>query len=165
MLLLISGLDLTKQEITTLGKFYEEAQNGQEALYKVVWLPVVEKSTPWNKKNKNSFEELQQMMSWYTVPDPSKIKPEVIKYIQEKWHFTKKMMLVPIDPKGRVQSLNALDMLWIWGNLAFPFTDDREESLCEDQKWEVLELLLGGFNQTILNWVISSLPQNHRQIL
>ncbi|KAJ7956133.1 protein SIEVE ELEMENT OCCLUSION B-like [Quillaja saponaria] len=79
------------------------------------------------------------------------IAPAIIKYIKEEWNFSKRLTLVALDPQGRV-SPNALNMLWIWGNLAFPFTREKEETLWKAETWG-LELLLDGIDSTTLNWI------------
>lgn len=160
MLLLVSGFDISKEEIDTLGKIYQEAQTKGEAQYYVVWIPVVEKTTTWDQETQQKFDQLISLMPWYVVPEPSKIKAEVIKYIKKEWHFENKMIVVPIDRRGSVQSLNALDMLLIWGNKAYAsiFGEKDQESIWETQKIWTLELLLGGIDNNfslVLDWVRS----------
>ncbi|KAJ4822520.1 hypothetical protein Tsubulata_048065 [Turnera subulata] len=152
VLLLISGLDISKEEILTLGKLYQEAQMRPDVQYHVLWIPIVDKTTTWDQDKQQKFEKLLSLMPWYTVPEPSKIKAEVIKYIKKVWEYTGKTMLVPLDPQGRVQSMNALDMLWIWGNSAFPFFHGKEESLWEMQSWTI-DLFIDGIDKNIINWV------------
>jgi hypothetical protein len=76
----------------------------------------------------------------------------VIKYIKEVWNYTKRAILVALDPQGRLSSQNALHMIWIWGNLAFPFTSEKEESLWKQEIWS-LELLVDGIDPALLDWV------------
>ena len=92
------------------------------------------------------------MMPWFSVHEPSIIERSVIRFIKEKWNFTKKTILVALDPQGKVSSTNALHMLWIWGNQAFPFTSEREEALWKTESWR-LELLIDGIDLSILDWV------------
>ncbi|CAK7336581.1 unnamed protein product [Dovyalis caffra] len=141
VLLLISGLDLSKEEIDTLGKLYQEAQTKGEVEYKVVWIPIVEKTISWDQEKQQKIEQLLSLMPWYAVPEPSKIRAEVIKYIKRQ---------------GKVRSLNALDMLLIWGNKAFSsIYSEKEESIWEARKTWTLELLLGGLDNNfsqVLDW-------------
>ncbi|KAK7302171.1 hypothetical protein RJT34_13052 [Clitoria ternatea] len=151
VLLLISDLDLSQEEILVLDNLYKDARLRGETHYEMVWIPVVEKAT-WNEVNQQKFEYLQSLMAWYSVRDPFIIEPSVIKYIKEVWNFTKKAIIVALDPQGRLSSPNALHMIWIWGNLAFPFTREKEESLWKQEIWS-LELLVDGIDPTVLEWM------------
>ncbi|KAK7824978.1 protein sieve element occlusion b [Quercus suber] len=92
------------------------------------------------------------MMPWYTVYDSWVIETTVIKYIKEVWHFTKKLILVVLDPQGKVTSWNALHMIRIWGNNAFPFTSEKEYALWKLENWK-LDLLVYGIDVEIPNWM------------
>ncbi|KAJ6424000.1 hypothetical protein OIU84_024887 [Salix udensis] len=63
-----------------------------------------------------------------------------------------KPILVVLDPQGKLVCPNAIYMMWIWGNNAFPFTILREESLWREETWR-LELLVNGIDPVILNWI------------
>ncbi|XP_058781817.1 protein SIEVE ELEMENT OCCLUSION B-like [Vicia villosa] len=151
VLLLISDLDISQEEIMILDNLYKDARSRGETYYEMVWIPVVDKAT-WNEVNKQKFEYLQSSMPWYSVRDPFIIEPSVIKYIKEVWHYTKRAILVALDPQGRLSSQNALHMIWIWGNLAFPFTSEKEESLWKQEIWS-LELLVDGIDPAVLDWM------------
>ncbi|KAF3438657.1 hypothetical protein FNV43_RR21421 [Rhamnella rubrinervis] len=149
VLLLISNLDLPLEEIEVLENVYGMRQ---DILYEMVWIPIVDRLTDWKEQQQYKFTELQSKMPWYTVTSPLVIKPPVIRYIKEFWNFDKKAILVALDKQGKVSSKNALHMVWIWGNLAFPFTDEKEESMWRAESWR-LELLVNGIDQDILNWI------------
>lgn len=151
MLLLISDLDLSQEEIMILDNLYKDARSRGETNYEIVWIPVVNRAT-WNDLNQRKFEQLQSLMAWYSVRDPMIIEPAVIKYIKEVWNYTKKAIVVALDPQGKLSSPNALHMIWIWGNLAFPFTHEKEESLWKSEVW-TLELLVDGIDPAVLEWV------------
>ncbi|KAF9603057.1 hypothetical protein IFM89_033782 [Coptis chinensis] len=155
VLLLISDIDISHEELSILDQMYKESrqQPGRpESFYEVVWLPVVDRSTPWTEEKQKNFETLQNMMPWYSVYHPSLLDPAVIKYIKDMWKFAKKPILVVLDPQGRVANQNALHMMWIWGSLAFPFTSVREDGLWREETWR-MELLVDGIDQNILNWI------------
>ncbi|KAL5717956.1 hypothetical protein ACHQM5_010904 [Ranunculus cassubicifolius] len=155
VLLLISDLDIPHEELSILEQMYSESRhqpNRPESFYEVVWLPVLDRSTPWTDEKQKQFEYLQMRMPWYSVHHPSVLDPAVIKYIKEVWKFGQKPILVALDPHGRVANKNALHMMWIWGSLAFPFTSTREDALWKDETWR-LELLVDGIDQNILNWI------------
>ncbi|KAG7985758.1 hypothetical protein I3843_03G043600 [Carya illinoinensis] len=155
VLLLISTLDISQDELAVLEQIYNESRLHPTRLdiqYEVVWIPIVDRSVQWTDPLQKKFEELQSSMPWYTVYHPSLIGKAVMRFIREKWHFRNKPILVVLDPQGRVVSPNAIHMMWIWGSNAFPFTSLREEALWRDETWR-LELLVDGIDQTTLNWV------------
>ncbi|KAI9108812.1 hypothetical protein K1719_020117 [Acacia pycnantha] len=110
VLLLISDLDLSQEEIIILDNLYKDAKARGHTL-----------------------------------------RNAVIKYIKEVWNFTKKAIVVALDPQGRLSSPNAIHMIWIWGNLAFPFTHEKEEILWKSEIWS-LELLVDGIDPSVLEW-------------
>ncbi|XP_041006403.1 protein SIEVE ELEMENT OCCLUSION B-like isoform X3 [Juglans microcarpa x Juglans regia] len=155
VLLLISTLDISQDELSILEQIYNESRlhpTRQDIQYEVVWIPIVDRSVQWTDPMQKQFEALQSGMPWYTVYHPSLIGKAVMRFIRERWHFRNKPILVVLDPQGKVVSPNAIHMMWIWGSNAFPFTSLREEALWRDETWR-LELLVNGIDQTILNWV------------
>lgn len=155
VLLLVSDLDLSHEELSILDQMYQESRQHptrMESQYEVVWLPVVDVSTPWTEQRQQQFEALQAMMPWYTVYHPSLLDPAVIRYIKEVWHFNKKPLLVVLDPQGRVANPNALHMMWIWGSMAFPFTSAREEALWREETWRI-ELLADAIEPMLFQWM------------
>jgi hypothetical protein len=171
VLLLISGLNISEDELSILEQIYNESRlhpTRLESQYEIVWIPIVDPSSQSIDTTQNkSFESLQSTMPWYTVQHPSLIRKAVIRFIKEKWHFKNKLILVVLDPQGRVVSPNAIHMMWVWGSGAFPFTSLREEALWREETWR-LELLVDGIDQTILNWVsiyADRLELNCRQML
>ncbi|KAL2903442.1 Protein SIEVE ELEMENT OCCLUSION B [Bienertia sinuspersici] len=155
VLLLISDLDISHEELSILDQMYQESRQHptrMESQYEVVWLPVIDRSTPWNEQKQKQFESLQSLMPWYTMSHPSLIDPAVTRYIKEVWHFSKKPMLVVLDPNGRVTNPNALHMMWIWGSLAFPFTSAREEALWREESWR-LDLIADAIEPMIFQWM------------
>ncbi|XP_044492142.1 protein SIEVE ELEMENT OCCLUSION B-like [Mangifera indica] len=155
VLLLISDLDVSNEEIFMLKEMYRESRQNQprmESQFEVVWIPVVDRSTPWSQDKQKRFESLQNSMPWYSVYNHTMIDRAVIKYIKEVWQFKKKAILVVLDPQGKVVNNNALHMLWIWGSLAFPFTSTREEALWKDESWR-LELLAVPVDESIPLWI------------
>lgn len=162
VLLLISDLDISPDEILILSHMSEKSLRPAEVQYEVIWLPILDSLTLWNEANKAKFKLLQSTMPWYTVLDPSIMEPAVIKYIKEVWRFAKMSILVSLDPQGRVVSQNALHMLWIWGNSAFPFTSEKEEALWKSETNWKLELLIDAIDPEVLNSVFPSLkPSTH----
>uniref|UniRef100_A0A5B7A0L9 Sieve element occlusion N-terminal domain-containing protein n=1 Tax=Davidia involucrata TaxID=16924 RepID=A0A5B7A0L9_DAVIN len=155
VLLLISGLDISNEELSILEQIYNESRihaTRMDTLYEVVWIPIVDRSVQWTDPMQKQFENLQSTMPWYSMHHPSLIDRAVIRFIKEVWHFRNKPILVVLDPQGRVVSPNAIHMMWIWGSNAFPFTSMREEALWKEETWR-LELLVNGIDPTILTWI------------
>ncbi|KAF9677855.1 hypothetical protein SADUNF_Sadunf08G0151100 [Salix dunnii] len=155
VLLLISDLELSHDELTLLKQMYSkvpEKPGRADSQYEIVWLPVVDISTPCDEKKKNQYETLQSMMPWYSVHRTSLLDVAVIRYIKEVWHFNKKALLVVLDPQGKVVNPNAIHMVWIWGSLAFPFTSSREEALWKQETWK-MELLVDRIDSLVLSWI------------
>lgn len=159
MLLLISDLDIPHEEVMILDNLFKESHQRPEIRYEIVWIPIIDPAVEQHSKSKHKFEELKQLMPWFSVYDPSIIELSTIRFIKEKWNFRKKTILVALDPQGKVSSTNALHMLWIWGNLAFPFTSEREEALWKTESWR-LELLIDGIDLSILDWVLHHILKN-----
>lgn len=155
VLLLVSDLDILTPQLQILSHIYQESRSRMEFQYEIVWLPVLDKSIAWDEGHEHRFQELQSMMPWYTLHHPSMVEPAVAKYIKELWHFTTKPILVALDPQGRVVSKNAFYMVWIWGNLAYPFSGVKESALWGAEQWRV-DLVVNGLDKSILTWVCSN---------
>ncbi|KAK4841218.1 hypothetical protein QYF36_000882 [Acer negundo] len=155
VLLLISHLDVSGDELLILDQMYQESRQSPtmtESQYEVVWMPVLDRTAPWTEEKQQRFETLQRTMPWYSIHHPSMVDPAVIRYIKEFWHFEKKTIIVVLDLQGKVVNTNALYMMWIWGSLAFPFTSSREEALWREESWR-LELLVDSIDLAIPAWI------------
>ncbi|KAK9061695.1 hypothetical protein SSX86_018878 [Deinandra increscens subsp. villosa] len=155
VLLLISGLDMPREELSILEQIYSESRiqgSRMDSLYEVVWVPIVDPSIPYTDAMDIQFEDMKNNMPWYSVYHPSNVDRAVKKSIGDRWHFRSKPILVVLDPQGKELSPNAMHMMWIWGSTAFPFTTAREEALWRNETWR-LELLVSGMDPTILDWV------------
>ncbi|KAF7144107.1 hypothetical protein RHSIM_Rhsim05G0212000 [Rhododendron simsii] len=152
VLLFISEPDLTYDKglfiLRVLYNASRQHPSRPESQYEIVWLPAVDRSAPWIKAMQ--FERRKASMPWYSVYDPSLLYPPVIKYIKEVWHFNKTPLLVVLDPQGNVVNTNAIHMMWIWGNLAFPFTTAREDGLWREAT-SLIELL--AYLPLISTWI------------
>ncbi|XLR28253.1 hypothetical protein S83_056153 [Arachis hypogaea] len=161
VLLLISGLEFSHDELLILEQIYNESRahtssrldNRYENRYELVWIPILDLNEGESTQRKQrQFEELQLTMPWFSVYHPSVISKPVIWFIQREWKYKNKPILVVLDPQGRVACPNAIHMMWIWGSAAFPFTSAREEALWKEETWR-LELLVDGIDSEILNWI------------
>ncbi|KAK4427033.1 protein SIEVE ELEMENT OCCLUSION B [Sesamum alatum] len=151
VLLLISDLDVSLDELRILSHIYQESSR-QEFQYEIVWLPILETTTTWNEEHEHTFEHLQSMMPWYTLQHPRLLDRAVSRYIKEAWHYSKKPILVSLDPQGRLASPNAIHMVRIWGNVAYPFSSTKELAKWGEEKWR-LELVVNGIDRSIMTWI------------
>ncbi|KAJ0075540.1 hypothetical protein Patl1_33430 [Pistacia atlantica] len=154
VLLLISDMKITDEELFILKKMYRESQNDPtraESQYEMVWIPVVDRSTPWTHAKQDQFENCQLRMPWYSVYHPLMIDIGVIKYIQEEWQFKKNPIIVVFDPQGKLINNNALHIIWIWGGHAFPFSSSKEAELWAHETW-TFEILAGSIDAAIPIW-------------
>ncbi|XP_039043490.1 protein SIEVE ELEMENT OCCLUSION B-like [Hibiscus syriacus] len=154
VLLLISDIEIPDKELLILEQIYNDSrgQTGIESQYEVIWIPIVNRSTPFDDTKMTQFESVQATMQWHSVVHPSMIQPVVIRYIKEVWGFSKKPLLVVLDPQGKVVNHNAMHMMFIWGSAAYPFTKLREEALWKGETWRI-ELLADSIDTNINNWL------------
>ncbi|GJS64545.1 sieve element occlusion B-like protein [Tanacetum coccineum] len=153
VLLLISGLEISHDELSILEDIYSESRSIRiDSPYEIVWMPIVDPSVQYTEAMNMKFEEMKNKMPWYSVYHPSVIDKAVVRSIGDRWHFRNKPILVVLDPQGRELSPNAIHMMWIWGSTAFPFTSNKEELLWREETWR-LELLVSSMDPTILNWI------------
>lgn len=153
VLLFISDLDVIEEELIVLDKMYKEAKKGKNGLeYEIVWLPIVDRNVTWTKEHETKFKGLQYKMPWYTLYHPSLLDVSSIRFIKEVWGFAKKPMLVSLDQFGKVVSDNALHMILIWGNLAYPFTTTKEEDLWKRQTWR-LDFVMDAIHPEFPKWM------------
>ncbi|KAL8547563.1 hypothetical protein ACS0TY_007041 [Phlomoides rotata] len=152
VLLLISDVEMSHDEILILSQIYQESRRRPEYRYEIVWLPLVEKTVLHKEQQEHRLEELRSKMPWYTLLHPRLLEPAVVEYIKRVWRFSKKPIVVAIDPQGKLASPNANYMMWIWGNSAYPFTQKQELALWDHEEWRLM-LVVNGIDKTILNWI------------
>ncbi|XP_051133191.1 protein SIEVE ELEMENT OCCLUSION B-like [Andrographis paniculata] len=151
VLLLISDLEISHDEIRLLDGMYLESRARPELNYDIVWLPLVENATSMTEELEHRFDELRSMMSWNMLQHPSMIEPAVARYIKEAWRYSKKLIVVTLDPQGRVANPNAVHMVRIWGNSAYPFSDSKESSLWDAETWS-FGLVIDSIDGVIMSW-------------
>jgi hypothetical protein len=112
VLLLISGLDISMNDISIMKSIYDGSNR-----YKIVWIPVVEQ---WTDGLQKKFELLRSRMPWYIVQYFSPLAS--IKFIKEECQFENEPIVVVMNPQGDLFNENAFHMIWARGMNAFPFT-------------------------------------------
>lgn len=158
MLLLISNLEISHDELEVLEDIYNDSLKKRPATqYEIVWLPVIDHSDPWIQSSQMLFKNHRARMPWYTRHDPlssSSLKDgAVITFLRKEWHYGRKPILVVLDPQGQVLCQNALHMMRIWKNEAFPFTTSMEEALWKEETWK-LDFLVDDIDPWISERVI-----------
>lgn len=151
VLLLISSLEISQEEITKLSEFYKESRTNAKLQYEIVWLPIVEKSVSVEKIEKE-FAELKTKMPWHTLVKPGMLKPGVARYAKEEWKYSKKSIMVALDQQGRVVNQNVFHTLWTWGNEVYPFSLEHELTLWNRKQWS-LKLLVDEKHKNISTWI------------
>lgn len=108
--LLISGLDISIDDISILNPIYDDIKNEDE--YKILWIPIVDR---WTNDLEKKFEKLRLEMKWYIV---KYFLPIVgIKFISKVWKYQKRsMQILQINSKGSVEYLNIVHRIRLWGN-------------------------------------------------
>uniref|UniRef100_A0A7N0TUH9 Sieve element occlusion C-terminal domain-containing protein n=1 Tax=Kalanchoe fedtschenkoi TaxID=63787 RepID=A0A7N0TUH9_KALFE len=128
LLLLISGMDISSNEILFLRDTYIESKTSVQQDYEIVWVPIL--SGKWTTSSEEKCAKLSQMMSWYMIEDPNFIcEKNTKKFIRHVWKFKRRPIVVAIDENGDVVCRNVIHMMYIWGPKAFPFTPLREQPL------------------------------------
>ncbi|PIN26404.1 hypothetical protein CDL12_00839 [Handroanthus impetiginosus] len=122
-----------------------------EANYAILWVPIPS-SREWTHSDKMSFEFFSSRVPWFTVRRPWSLNSTVIKYIGQEWNFKEDPIMVVLDQNGVVTNSNAMDMVWIWGPKAFPFSSSREKELWEEENWMV-DFMINGINPLLSKWV------------
>ncbi|GAY47249.1 hypothetical protein CUMW_103170 [Citrus unshiu] len=146
VLLLISSLDLSDEEILVL-HLYREHKAREEFDYAIVWLPIVDRSIAWDEGYRQKFEQLQAMMPWYTVQHPTIIEPAVVKSVEvfkEGDPSASGSTREDFEPK---RFSHVVDM----GKFGFPFSAEKEHAW-KAESWR-LELLIDDIDATILEWM------------
>ncbi|KAG2728070.1 hypothetical protein I3843_01G183300 [Carya illinoinensis] len=94
VLLLISGPDVSENDLLTLKQLHQEIGNRG----KIVWIPIVGQATiDMERKFRSHGSEVPLYIVHKFSPIPG------IKFIKEEWHFRHEALVVVINPKVRVE--------------------------------------------------------------
>ncbi|KAJ4961461.1 hypothetical protein NE237_021371 [Protea cynaroides] len=132
---------------------YDHPQQEEfERQYEIIWVPV-SCSSRWSDAEEKEYNELSNALPWCSIRRPWRLSAVILNYIRREWHFIEEPLMVVLDRQGRVTSLNAMDMILIWGGpKAYPFSTSRELQLWEEASWS-LGLLVNEINPLISYWV------------
>ncbi|KAK1364590.1 hypothetical protein POM88_040151 [Heracleum sosnowskyi] len=81
VLLLISELEFSREELSLFDSMYREAKQNPsrpESHHEVIWLPITDRSIPWNEENQQQFENSHNTMPWLSLHHASMLDPAAI---------------------------------------------------------------------------------------
>ncbi|RWR74400.1 protein SIEVE ELEMENT OCCLUSION B-like protein [Cinnamomum micranthum f. kanehirae] len=133
VILFFSYFDVSDEEIKEIE---QQAWKTDKRPYEIVWLPILYRQD-LSDEIKKVIERKARLMPWYSLHYSLTLKPYVIKYIKNKWHFEKKPLLVALNEQGNINSFNVYNMIKIWESKAYPFDRDTEENLWSNFKWRL----------------------------
>ncbi|BFG16282.1 hypothetical protein CerSpe_025560 [Prunus speciosa] len=122
-----------------------------EDSYRIVWVPITV-SNQWTDAEETIFEYLSNSLPWFSIRQPWLLNSAVVKFIKEAWNYKNEPVMVVLDSQGTVTNPNAIDMLFIWGPKAYPFSASREEELWQEQNW-TLQFMMDEIDLLLTKWV------------
>ncbi|KAK4423893.1 protein SIEVE ELEMENT OCCLUSION C [Sesamum alatum] len=126
-------------------------QNKLEGSYEILWVPIPY-SREWNPADKMNLEFYSNRLPWFSIRRPWSLNSAVVNYIKQEWNFNEDPIMVVLNENGIVTNLNAMDMVWIWGLKAFPFSTSREKELWEQENC-MLDLIINRISPSLTEWV------------
>ncbi|XVE85193.1 hypothetical protein DITRI_Ditri17bG0072200 [Diplodiscus trichospermus] len=154
VLLLFSKPDLLplEQLFFLVHQTYDHPQRKKvEANYAIIWVPISVSET-WTEAEKKLFNFLSNSMPFYSVRKPWSLNSVVINFMKQEWKYGDETIMVVLDSEGTITNLNALDMVFIWGPEAYPFSVSRENKLWDGQHW-TMQLLTNEIHPILTQWV------------
>lgn len=152
VLILVSKAELLPLEglLLLLERTYEHHHHKKlEGSYEIVWISV---SDTWTDSERDMFDFLSNSLPWYSVRRPWVLYSAVVNYIKQEWGYKNAPLIVVLDSQGMVTNSNAMDMVFIWGARAYPFSSSKEEQLWDEENW-TLKLLLDEIDPLLTTWV------------
>ncbi|BBG94003.1 hypothetical protein Prudu_002179 [Prunus dulcis] len=122
-----------------------------EDSYRIVWVPIPV-SNQWTDAEETIFEYLSNSLPWFSIRQPWLLNSAVVKFIKEAWNYKNEPVMVVLDSQGTVTNSNAIDLLFIWGPKAYPFSASREEELWQEQNW-TLQFMMDEIDLLLTKWV------------
>ncbi|XP_048318171.1 protein SIEVE ELEMENT OCCLUSION C isoform X2 [Ziziphus jujuba] len=119
--------------------------------YKIVWIPIPA-SNLWTDAELRSFQVLSHSLPWFSIRPPQSLSSAVVKFVKLNWNYKDDPIMVVLDPNGTVTNYNAIDMVYIWGARAYPFSSSREIDLWQEEKW-TMQFLVDEIDTLLTTWV------------
>lgn len=144
VILLISkpGFLSTEESLFLVQQTYDHPdhnQNLEGISYEILWIPI-SVSDSWTDAEKRSFRRISHSLPWCIIKHPWSLHLQAVKFIRKEWKYADNRIMVVLDSQGNVSNKNAMDMVFVWGPRAYPFSDSREQELLLEQ-W-TLQLLV-----------------------
>jgi hypothetical protein len=152
VLLLVSKAELLPQEglLLLVDRTYDHPYHKKlEGSYEIVWISIFDK---WTDAERDIFDFLSNSLPWYSVRRPWVLHSAVVNYTKQEWDYKNVPLIVVLDSKGMVRKSNAMDMVFIWGATAYPFSTSKEKELWDEENW-TLKLLLDEIDPLLTTWV------------
>nr|GMD95482.1 protein SIEVE ELEMENT OCCLUSION C [Ipomoea batatas] len=119
--------------------------------YVILWVPIAT-SDVWSHADEITFQFWSNSFPWFSIRQPRLLNSDVVQFIRREWNYNEEPIMVILNSDGVITNLNALDMVWIWGAKAFPFSTSKERELWENQKWS-LQFITDGIDPLLSHWV------------
>ncbi|KAK4783673.1 hypothetical protein SAY86_008047 [Trapa natans] len=113
-------------------------RNRDQSSYEILWIPAVDKSL--SHINSKFLSDLRGEMPWIVTKNATVY---AIRFFKEHWHFNRQPIMVALNYSGRVEYMNSLPMIRVWGIKAFPFREREIPPLLAQRNWlETIIILL-----------------------
>lgn len=151
MILLISGLEISDDDIKALNLVHNELmKRSEDQNYKIVWIPIINSEVYDEDESRKKYEYVISTMKWYAVQYGTKIAG--LRFLEEIWQFREDALMVVLDSKSKVKFSNAIHLLRVWGNNAIPFSHDRAIALLR-KNWPESTILKFCDQPRLQSWV------------
>ncbi|XP_022734843.1 protein SIEVE ELEMENT OCCLUSION C [Durio zibethinus] len=154
VLLLVSKPDLLplEQLFFLVHQTYDHPHRKKvEGSYAIIWVPISVSDT-WTDAEEKWFNFLSNSIPFYSVRQPWSLNSAVINFMKQEWKYGDEAIMVVLDSEGTITNLNALDMVFIWGSEAYPFSLSRENELWDGQHW-TMQLMTNEIHPILTQWV------------
>ncbi|XP_019176078.1 PREDICTED: protein SIEVE ELEMENT OCCLUSION C [Ipomoea nil] len=120
--------------------------------YVILWVPIAT-SDVWSHADEITFQFWSNSFPWFSIRQPRLLNSDVVQFIRREWNYNEEPIMVILNTDGVITNSNALDMVWIWGAKAFPFSTSKEKELWEHQKWS-LQFITDGIDPLLSQWYL-----------
>ncbi|KAF8021011.1 hypothetical protein BT93_G1426 [Corymbia citriodora subsp. variegata] len=135
VMLLISELNLSNDDLTTLKSIYNEGKFKSSG-YEIIWVPIAD------VKDDTQFQNKRSQMPWYSCI--SVVTKAAAKFIRKWWQFKQQTKVVVLNKMGEVENADAMSMIRLWGPKALPFTRKRGNELLKEISDNWLKLVVNN---------------------
>ncbi|XVF02599.1 hypothetical protein REPUB_Repub04eG0188500 [Reevesia pubescens] len=155
VLLLVSKPDLLplEQLFFLVHQTYDHPYREKvEGTYAILWVPISFSETWTDGVEEKWFNFLSNSIPCYSVRQPWSLNSAVINFMKQEWNYGGEAIMVVLDSEGTVTNMNALDMVFIWGSEAYPFSLSRENELWDGEHW-TMQLMTNQIHPILTQWV------------